>query len=257
MVALPPVAYVRPPVLVREERGVLIVLLHHTLGSLFIMKKVALLTTLVTFFVNQCQSLPLIHASVSLLSHNNNNNNNKQQLTKKDSSTVSPHPRGLLLLAVRLRGGSTLAASAIPPAGINPLVLSSPVVTAAVCRDGIVLCAIHSPGMALLTHEEEDGDDDKDATDDKEETAATVLKDLPVDFSGPFRIQSLDLQGTTLLTAGWRADASYFTTKAQGIVSDEREMVGTTAAAVLACQFSLLLATAAAMSGDVSTIFYP
>ena len=181
-----------------------------------IIQKAVLLTALVAFLIDPCRGSPPIHPSVSFLSRPAN-----------DPS----------VLALRcLRGGGSTLATAITE-GINPLVVLSPVVAAAVCRDGIVLLAIHGPGVI----------------DEDDTSTAATLKDLPVDCAGPFRIQSLDLQGNTLLTAGWRADAGYFTKKAQEIVSDEREMVGSTSPArVLASQFSLLLATSA-MDGNVST----
>jgi len=177
-----------------------------------ILKKVVLRTALIVFLLDLCQGSPSIHAPVSLVSR-----------PKRDSN---------VLVASRcIRGGSTLA-TAINE-GINPLVILSPVVTAAVCRDGIVLLAIHGPDV-------------RDEDDDQHDDATATLKNLPVDCSGPFRIQSLDLQGNALLTAGWRADASYFTMKAQEIVKNERETVGSAIPArVLASQFSLLLATSA------------
>ena len=137
------------------------------------------------------------------------------------------------------RGGEST--TIVAPPGISPLVVSSPIVAAAVCQDGIVLLTLHNNVQM-----------EQRQSDDESLSQSSPLADLPVDFAGPFRIQSLDLEGTTLLTAGWRADAMFLTSKAQEIVKQERQMVGSCPSSrLLATQLSLVLATSA-LGGDVS-----
>lgn len=135
-------------------------------------------------------------------------------------------------------GESSTIATIATPHGINPLVVAAPFATAAVCRDGLVLVALH-PNVLVK----------------KGRSSSFCLTDLPRHFAGPFRIQSLDMQGSTiLLTAGWRADAQFLCSKAQEICRQETEMVGSGLAAsgrLLAWQFSLLMATCS-LDGDVS-----
>lgn len=158
-----------------------------------------------------------------------------------------------LALVNHPRGG---ASSATIPNNIdvNPLIISSPVVAAAVCKDGIVLVATHHI-KGLDNHIETTNNNNNHNEDQERGTHFAVnLRDLPDDFSGPFRIQSLDRQGTTLLTAGWRADAEYFANRAREIVKNERETLGPFVVddpRVLASQFSLFMATAA-LDADVS-----
>ena len=196
-----------------------------------IIQRYWILLTFVEFLIEPCRGSSPINAPVSVFSQ-----------PRKDSID-------LVVSRCRRGGGEGNTLATTTQEGINPLVLLSPVVAAAVCCDGIVLLSIHGPSVTLS---QEDNDDDHE---DETTTATTTLKDLPIDCSGPFRIQSLDLQGNTLLTAGWRADANYFTKKAQEIVKNERGMVGSVLPArVLASQFSLLLATSA-IGGNVSTNF--
>ena len=156
-----------------------------------------------------CYSLPPIHAVTATPS------------SRYEQSLASYCPRG--------------GATAAVPAGMNPLVLASPLVVAAVCGDGIAILAIH-------TNIKVEGTEDDDS----------VLHDLPIDFSGPFRIHSLDRHGTTMMTAGWRADANYFLAKLRDIYRDER-LDNTVPSSIVATQGSLLLATAA-VGSDVSVI---
>lgn len=148
---------------------------------------------------------------------------------------ISTFPRG---------GGDDDSETATAQEGINPLVVAAPIVAAAICKDGIVLLALHHNVHFNNNRDDDDNDD-------------LLLQDLPVDFAGPFRIQSLDFQGTALLTAGWRADAHYLTATTQSIVKDEIAAVGSsaTAARLVAAQMSLLLATCALEGGDVSSMF--
>ena len=145
------------------------------------------------------------------------------------------------------------------PEGMNPLVVSSPVVAAAVCRDGIVLLACHHKILASPQQQQQqpsEVNDDSRDDDVDDSSSQNLFRDLPVEFGGPFRIQSLDLQGTALMTAGWRPHAHYFIAKAQELYKDENETVGSDVSiALLASQLSLLLATTA-VGSDVSHILF-
>lgn len=177
-----------------------------------------------------------------------------------------------------LRGGSTTTSSSTSAeeGGLNPLVTASPVVAAAVCRDGIVLLALHpSRGTAPISRREAEMTSDKDEDIDDEEkehdeelqdstspksnnNLRGVLHDLPVDCAGPFRLQALGHGGeggstTTLLTAGWRADAQYFTSLVQDTIRRQGTMRETILdeGRVLAARCSLILASIA-LDGEVS-----
>jgi hypothetical protein len=76
-------------------------------------------------------------------------------------------------------------------------------------------------------------------------TTNLLLQDLDADFAGPFRIQSLDRLGTTLLTVGWRPDADLLARAARRMVADERQVLGASSLLppqVLAAQVAGVLA---------------
>ena len=122
-----------------------------------------------------------------------------------------------LLHVSRIRGGSS--------EGLDPLVQASPIVAAAVCRDGVAVLALH-PSSGELLH------------------------DISPDWGGPFRIQSIDAT-TVFLAAGWRADAMALTRQIREKAQDERRWTGSTDPSVLATHASHILASAARQD-DVS-----
>jgi hypothetical protein len=166
------------------------------------------------------------------------------------------------VLSAPPRGGSSPTLPDETPPDVNPLVVAAPVVAAAVCRDGIVLLAGHAAAAAssLLSPTDRSSSEASHRTppegpDKQEPTVETsLLQDLDADFAGPFRIQSLDRQGTTLLTVGWRPDADLLTRAARRMVADEREVLGTLSVLppqVLAAQVAGVLAELA-LVGQVS-----
>ena len=173
----------------------------------------------------------------------------------------------------------------------NRFVSASPLAVAAVCREGVVMAALHtSPALepllvhvddvALVPGEEqrdttsEDGRDGEDSEEDIDATLGTrskqkrvVVKDLPRSYRGPFRVASIDAYGTSLLSAGWRSDCHSLSAKCRSLAAEEAASymhgdlgsVSTVAAppkedyaAGLASDASLWLAKCA-MSGGIRT----
>lgn len=123
--------------------------------------------------------------------------------------------------------------------GVNPLVQAAPIVAAAVCRDGVVVLALH-PFVAWGQKEE----DESDTNQTNSTSPKRRLHDVPPEMGGPFRLALLNNKGSmVLLTAGWRADAMAWTERLRDIAKDELRLTGTLSDCVLASQASLLLAT--------------
>jgi hypothetical protein len=157
------------------------------------------------------------------------------------------------VLSAPPRGGSTTSLTDETPPDVNPLVVAAPVVAAAVCRDGIVLLAGHAAAAGSLLSPT-DRSSEAITPPEQPTVETSLLQDLDVDFAGPFRIQSMDRQGTTLLTVGWRPDADLLTRAARRMVADEREVLGTLSVLppqVLAAQVAGVLAELA-LVGQVS-----
>ena len=148
-----------------------------------------------------------------------------------------------------VRGGGNRG-TADEAAGLDPLVVASPIVAAAVCRDGIALLALHpSPILAGVN-----GNDSDVTSDDDDTKIKHPFRDLPTDFAGPFRLPSLDRQ-TVLLTAGWRVHAQFLIRQARALCQQENSLFGggsVVAPSVLAEQCALMLAT---MATEVSKIW--
>ena len=130
----------------------------------------------------------------------------------------------------------------------NRFVSASPLCAAAACRDGVVLAALHtSPAVEpLLLVEEEDGVQDDGGKEKKEDgtngskeeeeeggvdvddgissavlPAAVSVEHLPRAYRGPFRVAPVDGCGTTLLTAGWRADCQTLAAQCRALAAEE------------------------------------
>lgn len=80
----------------------------------------------------------------------------------------------------------------------DPFVEASPLVVGVVCKDGVLLLAVHSvfsnqdEAYLLLSNQQDNG------------TTIDPPIDLPESYRGPFRIHSLE--GSALVCAGWRTD---------------------------------------------------
>ena len=174
----------------------------------------------------------------------------------------------LVLISTRIvqsisTGGSSSSSSSnglpskFPLSGIapDPFVLVSPLIIGIVCKDGVLLIALHSVfstengsrnESTLLLKSYEDNDDDED--DDN----SISQKDLPRSYRGPFRIYPLDSSGTTaMVCAGWRTDCQYLANSIRSIDKKEHLVFGNPAisssngieyGSYLACKASLLMA---------------
>jgi hypothetical protein len=132
----------------------------------------------------------------------------------------------------------------LPLFGTKPdkFVASAPIIVAAVCKDGIVIVATHISSLTepLLMDESSDDKDDKQETGDEatgtdeddsllSDTATSLNKlpkDIPLSFKGPFRIQSIDGFGSTLVCAGWRTDGEQLGEKFRSLAMMESSQFG-------------------------------
>jgi hypothetical protein len=133
----------------------------------------------------------------------------------------------------------------LPLFGTKPdkFVASAPIIVAAVCKDGIVIVATHISSLTepLLMDESSDDKDDKQGTNDEatgtddeddsllSDTATSLNKlpkDIPLSFKGPFRIQSIDGFGSTLVCAGWRTDGEQLGEKFRSLAMMESSQFG-------------------------------
>lgn len=112
---------------------------------------------------------------------------------------------------------------------MDKFVLASPLVIAAVYKDGIVVVATHTSHLyepllvegATSTMDKEDGDSNN------------VLQDLPSSYKGPTRIEPIitrstnDCNSTMLLsTAGWKIDCMELVEKCRSIVQSQQTRYG-------------------------------
>lgn len=106
--------------------------------------------------------------------------------------------------------------------GLSPdkFVQASPLVMAAVCRDGVAVVAAHTSDEdePLLYYSPAGAD--KPAAEDGD------YLDLPDTFAGPFRIHAIDAFGTTMLASGWRADCDEIVARARDLSSAEVQRYG-------------------------------
>lgn len=107
-------------------------------------------------------------------------------------------------------------------ARVDLFVQQAPLIVGASCKEGVVLVALHTADSdePLLYY---DGfAEDLPVNDDE-----TMLKDLPKDFGGPFRIQKVDEFGTCLVSTGWRADCERLTRACRSLATSEDSTFGT------------------------------
>lgn len=123
-------------------------------------------------------------------------------------------------------------------------VQAAPLIVAAVCRDGVAVIAAHTSDEdePLLYYQPE-------SSISKPNDIQPFL-DLPENFAGPFRIQSIDAYGTTMLTCGWRADCDALVRRAVAMAAAETRRYGemgssASYAKFLASEISLYLAQCA------------
>ena len=145
----------------------------------------------------------------------------------------------------------------------DPFVQAAPFILAMTARDGsVALVAAHSSGgleeMEPLLYQMSPrwGVPNKqpDAENIGNTTGCRSLLDLPSNFGGPMRIQSLG-PSLTLLATGWRADCDALVEMGQKLVSDERKMLGSRTSSgmlgnVVATQLSEWMAQLVNSEGD-------
>jgi 20S proteasome alpha/beta subunit len=180
----------------------------------------------------------------------------------------------LVLISTRIAqsistGGSNGLPSKFPLSGIapDPFVLVSPLIIGVVCKDGVLLIALHSvfstengsrneSTLLLKSYNDDDDDDDNQTTKLKSKSKSAGLavsqKDLPRSYRGPFRIYPLDSSGTTaMVCTGWRTDCQFLANSIRSIDKKEHHVFGNPAisssngieyGSYLACKASLLMA---------------
>lgn len=134
-------------------------------------------------------------------------------------------------------------------------VSASPLALAAVCRDGVAILATHTAAAQepLLLEESHDRasvtetetcQSELDAEDNKSNAPAQqssasargmddmcrspLLQDIPLGHRGPFRIDSIDGSGTTLVCAGWRTDCAALAARCRSVAASEIARYGAT-----------------------------
>ena len=120
-------------------------------------------------------------------------------------------------------GGTSKAAALPAHCRPNRFVAASPLAAAAVCRDGVVLAAVHtSPALEpLLLVGAVGADVQKEEDPEQEVDDGTPDHHLPRDYRGPFRVAPVDGYGTTLLSAGWRSDCQTLAAKCRSLAAEE------------------------------------
>ena len=104
----------------------------------------------------------------------------------------------------------------------NRFVSASPLAVAAVCRDGVVIAAVHtSPALEPLLLAGAVGDGVQEQDPEQEEDGGTPDHHLPRAYRGPFRVTPVDGYGTTLLSAGWRSDCHSLAAKCRSLAAEE------------------------------------
>jgi len=169
----------------------------------------------------------------------------------------------------RQNNGSILPKFPLP--GIKPdtFVLVSPLVIGVVCRDGVLLIALHEvfstehgrrnestllwkSNDSIAQSQPQPQHHDGVNQTKVESLSELSQKDLPRSYRGPFRIYPLGSSGTTaMVCAGWRTDCQYLANCIRSIDKKEQLVFGSpsiSSSAVLeygsylACQASLLMA---------------
>ena len=112
----------------------------------------------------------------------------------------------------------------------DPFIECSPLVVGVVCRDGVLLVALHSifstenVESSLLRESFTDENNADDPENRPEINDLAFQKDLPRRYRGPFRIHPLDSSGTSaMVCAGWRTDCQNLVNHIRSI--DRREQV--------------------------------
>jgi hypothetical protein len=124
----------------------------------------------------------------------------------------------------------------------SQFVSAAPLIVAAVCRDGVAVVAAHTSteDEPLLYHStlqdhttnintiDESENKDSDLIDEHSVQARgnVNVKDLPLDYGGPFRIHPIDSFGTTLVGAGWRADCEILASRCRSIAASQLASMG-------------------------------
>ena len=141
--------------------------------------------------------------------------------TSRKASSSRPDPNAPLHLPAHCRP--------------NRFAALSPPTVAAVCRDGVVLVAVHSgpalepllvPAARADSEEQGEASSEQDTGDDSGTAAGAALEDLPGTYRGPFRVSPIDGHGTTLLSVGWRADCVALAAKCRSLAAEEAATYG-------------------------------
>jgi hypothetical protein len=154
----------------------------------------------------------------------------------------------------------------------DPLVQAAPLVIAIACRDGVAVVAATSTTQSesstlgssdvepLLYFNADDiinlkrnsnttitNDSNKTISDEVIDENRCTFLDLPDQYAGPYRVQSLGISGTTaFVSCGWKADGYIrLLSAARDIIDMERSTFGEECNAILPEQLSLFLAQCA------------
>jgi hypothetical protein len=130
--------------------------------------------------------------------------------------------------------------------GLKPdkFVQASPLIVAAVCRDGVAVITAHTSDqdepLLYYSHEVEcgqDGEEDEDNKPSQSSKSTTTSQsselpylDLPRDYAGPLRIHAIDAYGTTMLACGWRSDCDALVARARALAAAQVRRYGPPAA---------------------------
>ena len=117
----------------------------------------------------------------------------------------------------------------------DPFVHEAPLILAASCQDGVVVLAAHTrddqePLLYKALDQQGDAKDDGSFTD------------LPRNYQGPFRINTVDQYGTVLVSTGWRADCDAFLRNAKALAQKESMQFGPPPSTALSSGYGDLLA---------------
>ena len=161
--------------------------------------------------------------------------------------------------------GSSGPAGAFPLAGIapDPFVEASPLVVGVVCRDGVLLLAVHSifseasneDEWSLMVRESDLNDDgvavaEEDSVGSREAVSHGDI-DLPRGYRGPFRIHALGADAGALVCAGFRTDGTILADRLRSFAqTDERVFgIGATDGGAMADRAAAVLAKQAVSEG--------
>ena len=122
----------------------------------------------------------------------------------------------------------------------DPFVEASPLVVGVVCRDGVLLLALHSvfsesndESSLLLVRQDckpstpDNNDDNGKSKEELSPPSFLENMDLPESYRGPFRIHPLDASGTTaIVCAGWRTDCGVLADHLRSIDQSETFVFG-------------------------------